>query len=95
VRWIAEFRLPAVIEFGDLGQIFLRHFLKFAGHIFVGGDACISRTHRGEFECFPISAHNKKHVKFTLAEQYGIIVSLFLAFRSLAIGLTSPLRPKE
>ena len=36
-----------------------------------------------------------KHVEFTLAEQYGIIVSLFLAFRSLAVGLTSPLPPKE
>jgi hypothetical protein len=36
-----------------------------------------------------------KHVEFTLAEQYGIIVSLFLAFRSLAVGLTSPSPPKD
>jgi len=36
-----------------------------------------------------------KHVEFTLAEQYGLIVSFFLGFRSLAVGLTSPLPPKE
>ena len=36
-----------------------------------------------------------KHVDFTLVEQYGVVVSFFLGFRSLAVGLTSPLPPKE
>ncbi len=36
-----------------------------------------------------------KHVEFTVAEQYGIILSVFLGFRSLAVGLTSPSPTKE
>jgi hypothetical protein len=36
-----------------------------------------------------------KHVDFTLVEQYGVVVSFFLGFRSLAVGLTSPLLPPK
>jgi hypothetical protein len=36
-----------------------------------------------------------KHVEFTVAEQYGVILSFFLGFRSLAVGLVSPSPTKE
>jgi hypothetical protein len=31
-----------------------------------------------------------KHAEFTVAEQYGIVLSFFLGFRSFAVGLASP-----
>jgi hypothetical protein len=31
-----------------------------------------------------------KHAEFTVAEQYGIVLSFFLGFRSFAVGLALP-----
>jgi hypothetical protein len=47
----------AIIEFGRLGLVFLRHLPQFSGHSLLTGGTCISRAHLGEFDRFADYSH--------------------------------------
>jgi hypothetical protein len=51
----SEIREPAIIEFGGLELIFLRHLPKLVRHLLVAGEVCIPSAHNCEFERFTVS----------------------------------------
>jgi hypothetical protein len=47
MRCVPEIGQPAIIEFGGLELVFLRHLPKLVRHFFVAGEVCIPSAQRG------------------------------------------------